>query len=821
MKISLNWLKEIIDIDCSVEDLSKLLTNCGLEVEGIEEFESVKGGLKGVVIGKVITCEPHPDSDHLHVTTVDVGGDRLLDIGCGAANVAAGQKVVVATVGTIIYSDKGDFEIKKSKIRGCVSEGMICAEDELGLGTSHAGIMVLPDEAFVGCPAADYFKIERDTVFEIGLTPNRNDATGHIGVAKDVSAVLNVQNAMCNVQCAMCNVQSDEMKSSESKISVEVIDDVDCPRYSGITLTNITVKESPEWLKNRLKAVGIRPINNVVDVTNWILMHYGQPLHAFDLKEVKGGKIIVKKLPNGSKFTTLDGVERTLNGSELMICNAEEGMCIAGVFGGEKSGVKESSTDIFIESAYFNPLSIRKTSKLHGLKTDASFRYERGCDPNITVRALEHAVSLLQELAGAKISSEIIDIYPNPIEKKEVEFSFANLNRIIGIEIPKEKVIKILENLDFIEGKNNKEEGDVIALKIPTNKADVTREIDVIEEIIRIYGFEHIENKGNATIVFAENKKPNKEEIYNIIAERLVGLGFSEILNNSLISSEIATKIKGFNPDLDVVMANPLSSEMSVMRQSLLFGGLTNLAYNINRQNSDLKFFEFGNVYHQNPKSTGEDNVAKQFKQINKVSLLLSGNKNPESWQWKQEKVDFDYLKSIVLLIFNSLKIKNYSLKEEFPEYFDYGISYYINEKPAVVLGKISKATMKYFDIKQDVYFAEFDWDLMLKSVSGKPVNFTELPKFPAVRRDLALLIDKKTTFKEIEEVAYRTERKLLKKVDLFDVYEGDKLPDGKKSYAVAFILQDENQTMSDKAITSIMNKLIYQYKNLLGAEIR
>jgi phenylalanyl-tRNA synthetase beta chain len=619
-------------------------------------------------------------------------------------------------------------------------------------------------------------------------------------------------------------------------ITVQVLNSSDCPRYSGIVLKNIKVKNSPDWLQNRLKAVGIRPINNVVDVTNFILMHYGQPLHAFDLQEMRGNKIIVKKLPKDTIFKTLDGIDRKLNGEELMICNAEEGMCIAGVFGGEKSGIKSTTTEIFIESAYFNPVSIRKTSKYHGLKTDASFRYERGCDPNITITALKHAVALLQNFAAAEISSDIIDVYPNPILPKEIEFSFENLNKITGIDLPQDMAMGILEDLGFIleEGAKNKGQRQTDALKqndtlhiahcilkIPTFKADVTREIDVIEEVIRIYGFENIAAKGHPKICFSENPKPNKENIYHQIAERLVGIGFDEIMNNSLISSDISAKIKGIHPELDVKMANPLSSEMSVMRQSLLFGGLTNIAYNINRQNADLKFFEFGNVYAENPKTSGEDDVTKQFVHTHQLGIFITGNTSEESWQKRQEKFDFGYLKSIVNLIIKCLNIQTFKIKEEIPEYFEYGITYTINEKPAVVFGKISKATAKYFDIKQEVYFAEFDWDVVLKSILKKPISFTELPKFPSVRRDLALLLDKKITFAQVEEIAYITEKKLLKEVKLFDVYEGDKLPEGKKSYALAFILQDTSQTMSDKVISGIMNKLMYQYKNLLNAEVR
>ncbi len=816
MKISYNWLKSYAEITQTPEELSVILTDCGLEVEGIECVESVRGGLKGVVIGEVKTCEKHPDADKLKVTTVDIGAPELLHIVCGAPNVAAGQKVPVATVGTLIYNGDESFEIKKSKIRGQVSEGMICAEDELNLGDNHDGIMVLDSTVQVGTPAAEYFKIESDFVFEIGLTPNRSDATSHIGVARDVIAAINAKT-LSNARLKYPNLDQFKVDQPNFPIDIRVEDTVDCPRYSGITMSGIQVKESPEWLKNRLKVVGLRPINNVVDVTNFILMEYGQPLHAFDAAQISGQKIIVKKLPKGSIFKTLDDVDRKLDGSELMICNADEGMCIAGVFGGAKSGVTEKTTAIFIESAYFNPVSIRKTSKLHGLKTDASFRYERGADPNITIDALKRAALLIKEVAGGHISSEIVDVYPEKIEPKVVEFSCEKMNRLVGNDVPKESVLNILQSLEI----GVSSEFPNLTLTIPTNKADVYRDVDVIEEVLRIYGYNRISNAGSTQMSFTHPSKPDRERVYNLIADFLTDNGFSEIMNNSLTKAEHTEKILGFDSTLNVTITNALSNELDVMRQSLLFGGLSSIAYNCNHQLSDLKLYELGTVYQKNPNAEPDAPVTKKYKETQRLAVFVSGHKRSENWQTPLQNVDFNYLKSLVNTIFSRLRLDHYKVENHVPEYFSEGLSYILNGKAVASLGKLSKAILKYFDIKQDVYFADIAWNDLLKALPKKPVLYKEIAKLPEVRRDLALLVDQKVTFSDIEKVAYDTEKKLLQSVNLFDVYEGDKLPEGKKSYAVSFILQDSEKTLGEKQITGVMEKMMKQMTDKLGAVIR
>ncbi|MCL2028313.1 MAG: phenylalanine--tRNA ligase subunit beta, partial [Bacteroidales bacterium] len=765
MKISYNWLKNYANITQTPEELSTILTDCGLEVESLEHVESVRGGLKGVIIGEVMTCEKHPDADKLKVTTVDIGTSELLHIVCGANNVAAGQKVPVATVGTLIYKgDEEPFEIKKSKIRGQISEGMICSELELGFGNDHDGIMVLESSTPVGIPAAEYFKIESDVVFEIGLTPNRNDATSHIGVARDILTVINAK--MCIVRALHAtplrlqypNLDNFKVDHSNFKIDIVVEDTVDCPRYSGLTMSDIKVGESPDWLKNRLKAVGLRPINNVVDVTNFILMEYGQPLHAFDAAKISGGKVVVKKLPNGTVFKTLDDVDRKLNGTELMICNANEGMCIAGVFGGSKSGVTEQTTAIFLESAYFNPVSIRKTSKLHGLKTDASFRYERGADPNITLDALKRAALLIKEVASGTISSEIIDVYPEKIEPKTIDFSCEKMHRLIGNEIPKESVLNILQSLEIgVSG-----EYPNLTLKIPTNKADVTRDVDVIEEILRIYGFNNISNVGTVQMSLAHSKKPDRENVYHQTADFLSNNGFAEIMNNSLTKAEHTEKVKGFDSNLNVTIANPLSNELDVMRQSLLFGGLSSIAYNCNHQLTDLKFYEFGMVYQKNPNAEHDTPVTKKYRENQRLAIFISGNKRAENWQTPLEKVDFNHLKSLVNTVFSRLRLTTYKVENHVPEFFTEGLSYILNGKTVASFGKLSKATLTYFDIKQEVFFADISWTDLLKALPKKPILYQEVSKFPEVRRDLALLVDQHITFAEIEKLAYNTEKNYL-----------------------------------------------------------
>jgi phenylalanyl-tRNA synthetase beta chain len=817
MKISYNWLKNYANITQTPEELSIILTDCGLEVEGIEYVESVRGGLKGVIIGEVKTREKHPDADKLSVTTVDIGASELLHIVCGAPNVDAGQKVPVATVGTMIYKGEAEpFEIKKSKIRGQVSEGMICSAIELELGEDDGGIMVLEPTAQVGIPAAEYFKIESDVVFTIGLTPNRNDATSHLGVARDIVAAINAKT-LNDGRLQYPNLDNFKVDNTNFFVDIVVEDVENCPRYSGLTISDIKVGESPNWLKNRLKAVGLRPINNVVDVTNFILMEYGQPLHAFDGEKISGQKVIIKKLPKDTVFKTLDDVERKLDGSELMICNDEGGMCIAGVFGGVKSGVTEQTTSIFLESAYFNPVSIRKTSKLHGLKTDASFRYERGADPNITIDALKRAAILIKEVSGGTVSSEIIDIYPEKIEPKTVEFSCEKMNRLVGNEIPKEAVMNILQSLEIgVSG-----EFPNLTLKIPTNKADVYRDVDVIEEILRIYGYNRIANNNSIQMSLAHPNKPDRENVYNQTANFLTANGFAEIMNNSLTKAEHTEKVKGFDFTLNASIANSLSNELDVMRQSLLFGGLSSIAYNCNHQLTDLKFYEFGTIYQKNPNGDQDASVTKKYKETQRLAIFISGNKRSENWQKSLESVDFNYLKSLVNTIFSRLRLNNCKLENNVPEFFSEGLSYILNGKTVASFGKLSKATLKYFDIKQDVFFADIAWTDILKALPKKPIMYQEISKFPEVRRDLALLVDQKITFAEIEKLAFNTEKNFLKSVNLFDVYEGDKLPEGKKSYAVSFILQDSEKTLSEKQITSVMEKMMRQMMEKLGAVIR
>lgn len=821
MKISYNWLKSYINTDLSPEKAGELLTGCGLEVEGIEKTESVKGGLQGVVIGEVKTCVKHPDADKLSITTVDVGAEELLHIVCGAPNVAAGQKVPVATIGTVIYSGDESFTIKKSKIRGELSEGMICAEDELGLGHSHAGIMVLDNNAVVGTPARDYFGIEDDFTFEIGLTPNRSDATSHIGVARDLMAVYNnIDNNSEKMKLNYPDVSAFKTDNHNLQIDIEVEDLIACPRYTGITLSGIEVKESPDWLKKKLLSIGLRPINNIVDITNYVLFECGQPLHAFDADKITGKKVIVKKLAKDTAFVTLDGAERKLSGEDLMICNTVEGMCIAGVFGGAKSGVTAETKNIFLESAYFDPTTIRKTSKFHGLKTDASFRFERGCDPNITVYALKRAIMLMKEIAGGEISSDIIDVYPNNINKKTVEVSYNNINRLIGKVIEKEKVKSILTSLE-IEISKETEEG--LSLLIPTNKVDVCREADVIEEILRIYGYNNIELNSELHSSISYLQKPDKEKIQNIIADYLTANSFVEIMNNSLTSSDYASKVEDLNPAANVKILNPLSKELDVMRQSLLFGGLESISYNINRKSTDLKLYEFGKIYSYNAEADKTAKVTKRFAEEKHLAIFVSGRKTPESWNTTHTDSDFFSLKVYVDNIFKRLRISTdkIQISKTSNSVFSEALTYVANGKTLLLLGNLQNKLLLSFGIKQPVFYADFNWDLIIKLIPSKEINYTEVPKFPEVRRDLALLVNKEVTFAEIVKLAYQTEKNILQKVNLFDVYEGDKLESGKKSYAVSFILQDKEKTLNDKQIEGIMNKLIKVYTEKLGAVIR
>ncbi|MCF8367587.1 MAG: phenylalanine--tRNA ligase subunit beta [Bacteroidales bacterium] len=824
MKISYNWLKDYLDIKLSPEELSELLTDCGLEVEGLESWQSIKGGMKGMKIGEVKSCVKHPDADRLSVTTVDVGEENLLPIVCGAPNVTAAQKVVVATVGTIIYSGDESFEIKKAKIRGEVSEGMICAEDEIGLGTSHEGIMVLESDAKVGTPASEYFKLEEDWVFEIGLTPNRTDAMSHIGVARDIKAVLeNIDFIKGNKNERILKVPStDCFKTENTNLDIPVIveNPEACPRYTGVTISGIEVKESPSWLKNRLNAIGLRPINNIVDITNYVLHETGQPLHAFDADEITGGKVVVRKMAEGTLFTTLDEVERKLNANDLMICNMEDGMCIGGVFGGIKSGVSEKTTSIFLESAYFDPVHIRKTSKFHDLQTDASFRFERGVDPEMTLYALKRAALLIKQLAGGSISSEIKDVYPKPFEKALIEVSWKNIHRLIGKAIPQEVSKNILTSLDF---EIHEELPEGLKVSSPFYRVDVTREADVIEEILRVYGYNNIEIPKSLNASVSHSVKPDPEKIQNVVADFLSNNGFSEIMNNSLTKAVNYENRKDFNAVDSVNILNPLSRDLNVMRQSLLFGGLEAVIYNMNRKNFDLKLYEFGTTYKQNQGRGKVDPVIKRFTENNILALFTTGNTENESWYSENRKTDFYHLKAVCsnLFIRTGIDISSMETGNTEKDYFDFGFYFKKESKLVFEIGKISGNLLAEFDIKEAVYYAEINMDKLV-NMSGKfKAGYTEIPKFQEVRRDLALLIDKKVKFEEIKRIAFETEQNLLKQVNLFDVYEGKNIESGKISYAVSFILLDKEKTLTDKVIDLTMNKLMKAYQNKLNAIIR
>lgn len=815
MNISLNWLKDYLSIDLGVEKVCEILTSIGLEVGGYEKFESIRGGLKGLVIGEVKTCEAHPDSDHLHITTVDLGNGQLTPIVCGAPNVAAGQKVVVATIGTTLYDGDKEFVIKKSKIRGQESEGMICAEDEIGIGHDHAGIIVLPADAKVGTPAADYFNITTDYTIEVDITPNRVDGASHLGVARDLAAYLQQRQ---DIHYSLPSVEAFKSDSNTAGISIEVQRPEACPRYAGVCIEGVTVKESPEWLQTRLKAIGLHPINNVVDITNFILFELGQPLHSFDKDKIKGNKVIIRSFPTGTKFTTLDGVERELNENDLMVCNTQEPMCIAGVFGGLESGITTDTTNVFLESACFDPVFVRKTARRHGLNTDASFRFERGTDPNIVIYALKRAALLIKELGGGKITSEIIDIYPNPIADFEVEIKYAHVDRLIGKAIGHDAIKKILNALEI---KIISENSEGLLLHIPPYRVDVRREADVIEDILRIYGFNNIEvpSKVNSTLSYSE--KPDDFQLKNKIADLLAANGFNEIMNNSLTKASYFENLETYKPENTVMLFNPLSSDLGAMRQTLLFGGLETVAYNVNRKNSSLRLFEFGKAYTFHQKE-GENHL-KQYKEEDKLALFITGNKTQASWNSKEQKTDFFNIKCYaeMILIRLGFKVDNLSIDECSEDIYREGLTYTQNGKHIVTIGMLSHKVLKTTDIDQDVYYAEFSWENILKAIKNHTLTFTPMPKFPAVKRDLALLLDKKVTFKEVRDIAMRTEKSLLKSVSLFDVFEGEKLGADKKSYAVSFTLQDEEKTLNDKQIDKIMNKLMGTYKHLLGAEIR
>ncbi|MEN5193229.1 phenylalanine--tRNA ligase subunit beta [Sphingobacterium faecium] len=797
MNISYKWLKDHIDIDTKPEELSLILTNVGLEVEVLDVVQSIPGGLAGLVIGEVKSCEQHPNADKLKVTTVDVGQADLLHIVCGAPNVAVGQKVIVATVGSTVHPTSGEpFKINKSKIRGEVSEGMLCGEDEVGLGNSHAGIVELPLDAQVGTLVKDFYHIEDDYRYEIGLTPNRADAASHLGVARDIAAFYRKEMKAYDLS----------LFKEGTGINTEVVveNHAGSPRYSGINISGVQVKESPDWLKERLNVIGIRPINNIVDVTNFILHDLGQPLHAFDQDKIAGNKIVVRQAKQDELFTTLDAVERKLSAEDLVIADAEKPMCIAGVFGGAHSGVSESTTNIFLESAYFNAVSVRKTAKRHQLKTDSSFRYERGTDPNITVNALKKAAILIQEVAGGHISSQITDLYPSEITPFAFHVSYPNVRRLIGQDIPDEEIKSIIVALGIgIE----QESTDGLDVLVPAYRVDVTREVDVIEEVLRIYGYNNVELKPQIKSSLNTSEKPDKEVVLNQLADLLIANGFRETLSNSL------TKLDYADDEATAVrLCNPLSSDLDTMRQNMLFSALTTVSYNQKRRNSDLKIFEFGKTY----AIDGEGYKEKQH-----LSIAISGKLEVEQWNNSKQSVNFYNLKAVVDLILKRLKIEGLQLEDAPADHYAYGLSYLKGTKALVTFGAVSTAALTKADVEGQVFFADFDWDQLLKIIRKNVIKFKEVSKFPAVKRDLSLLIDEAVTFKQLETIAYKTERKLLKEVKVFDVYKGDKIPAGKKSYALSFMIEDDEKTLMDKQIDAIVQKLILNFEKEVSAEVR
>lgn len=798
MKISYKWLRQFIQTDKTPEELSLILTNIGLEVESLEKVQSVPGGLEGLLIGYVKECVQHPNADRLKVTRVDVGLADDLQVVCGASNVAAGQKVVIATVNTTVYPVSGEpFKINKSKIRGEVSEGMICAEDEIGLGHDHAGIMVLDADAPVGSAAKEYFKLEDDYMFEIGLTPNRADAASHLGVARDLAAYL-------KTKVIMPDLSGFKADSDSLLIPVKIENPEACGRYSSLTISGVTVTESPDWLKEKLNTIGVRPINNIVDVTNYVLHELGQPLHAFDADAIIGQKVLVKKCADGTVFQTLDEVDRKLSSEDLMICNAESPMCIAGVFGGMSSGVKQSTTRIFLESAWFDAVSVRKTSKRFGLKTDASFRFERGTDPDMTVVALKRAALLIKEVAGGQISSDVSDIYPSPLAPFEVNISFNSVNRLIGKEIAIEEIRSTLSGLGI---KIVSEDSEGMLLHVPPFKVDVTREVDIIEEILRIHGYDNVEIPSQIRASLNYSQKPDKEVLQNQVADMLTGNGYLEILSNSLTKS-----VYSANPESAVKILNPLSSDLDVMRQTLLYSGLEAVSYNHNRKNTDLKLYEFGKVY-----ALENDN----YKENQRLSVFITGEMHAENWNSKASSAGFYNLKSLVDLIISRLNVKGLSVADSSNQDLAYGICYKKGEKVVVDFGAVAKKTLKRLDISAEVFYADFDWDLILRVVKNNKITYTEVSKFPSVRRDLSMLLNKDYTFEQLKQIAFKTDKSLLKEVNVFDVYIGDKLPEGKKSYALSFLIQDEEKTLTDKQIESLMQKLILNFEKQAGAEIR
>ena len=806
MKISLSWLQQYLKVDLSTDELSELLTDIGLEVEGIHKYETIKGGLKGIVIGKILTVDKHPDADRLNLTTVDVGTEDPLQIVCGAPNVAIGLNVPVATVGTRLYDGDESFKIKRSKIRGQISNGMICGPDEIGLGPKTDGIMELPDDAEVGMAGANYFNINEDIVFEIGLTPNRSDAMSHIGVARDLKAVLNSRGD--DLKMCMPSIKDFKIDNKDLTIDVKIESESLCPRYSGVSISNITVNESPDWLKHKLLSIGINPINNIVDVTNYVLHETGQPLHAFDTEKILGKEIIVKTLSNDTNFITLDESNRKLSDNDLMICNAKEPMCIAGVFGGLDSGVTNNTNSIFIESAYFDPTSIRKTAKYHKLNTDASFRYERGCDPNITVYALKRAALLIQELCGGEISSDVVDVYPNPIEDFSINFSFNNLNKLIGEELDRNLVKSIIKNLEI---KIIEENDDSLSLLVPPYRTDVRREVDVIEDILRIYGFNSIKinNKLNASIDSSNGITSFK--LKNIISNLLVFNGFNEIMNNSLTKSELYNVNTFYKAENNVNILNPLSSDLNILRRTMLFSALETIEYNSNRKNNNLKIFEFGKTY----------SLADEYIENQHLFLSITGRRLKENWNSSNDQINFFDLKEYVHTILNKLGIFKFNSTLNNNPFYDNYIEYKLKNDIVVSYGSVNNKILKKYKINNATYVADFNWDVLLKTVKGSNIVYSPVNKFPSIRRDLSLLVDKNISFSELESIAKSIKCNILKDINLFDVYTGDKLPKDKKSYSLSFIFEDNSKTLTDIQIDKVMDKLIKGYKKEVSAEIR
>lgn len=820
MNISYKWLKEYVDFDLTPQHVAEALTSCGLEVGGLEEVQTIRGGLKGLYVGKVLTCEPHPNSDHLHITTVDLGKGEPQQIVCGAHNVAANQKVIVADLGCVLYDGDKEFVIKRSKLRGVESLGMICAEDEIGVGTSHDGIIVLPEDASIGMPAAEYYNLESDWVIEVDITANRSDALSHYGVARDLYAWLKQNNYQTELHKPNCDAF--EVDNESLTIDVEVKNTEACKRYACVSISNCEVKESPEWLQNKLKIVGIRPINNIVDITNYIMMAYGQPMHCFDADMVAGHKIVVTTQPEGTKFITLDGEEHSLSERDLSICNANEAMCIAGIFGGKGSGTYENTRNIVLESAYFHPTWIRKSARRHGLSTDASYRFERGIDPNGQVYALKQAAILCKELAGGQVSMQIKDVYPEPIEGSKVVLTYDYVNSLIGKEIGKDTIKSIVTSLDMkIEAENENQ----IEILVPAYRVDVKRPCDVVEDILRIYGYNNVEIplqlKGTLTIPTDEDR--NRKYI-NLISEQLVGGGFNEILNNSLTKVSYYKDLNRYTEETTVKILNPLSADLGVMRQTLLFGGLESIVRNANRKNSNLRFFEFGNCYHYDESKKEADKLIKAYTQDQHLGLWITGKRVENSWAHPNEDASFYELKAYVenILVRLGLSLQAVTLVKGENNIFEDSISIVTKAGKIIAeLGVVAYKLTKNMGITNEVFFADIYWDNLLKAVKKHVVEYKEISKYPAVSRDLALLVDKTVEFEQIKEIAYSTEKKLLKAVELFDVYEGKNLPEGKKSYAVNFILQDEQKTLNDKQIDSIMNKLIDNLTKRLNAELR